>query len=236
MDLAKVIKGYFIFLMCIVTFAALSYNSTVKHYMLAASTFAHIDIIGQGRNTDESLYASVYGLQDIKAKIFNNENLYENKSPNLFGFSISNDPEKSLMEPGTKNVLIMNLNLTAYENSATLKSLKLKVHGIDEYDVENVAIEVDGEVLAFGKRDEQYFNFGNLDYEIAPNSKERFEVKVDLSENLTTGERLRLDIEKPEDIVVKVNGKKLNVNDYYPIKGKYLSIAKPRPWSFSEDE
>ena len=36
--------------------------------------------------------------------------------------------------------------------------------------------------------------------------------------------RLRLDIEKPQDLGLRVSNKGYEVNEYYPIKGKYLTI------------
>ena len=52
---------------------------------------------------------------------------------------------------------------------------------------------------------------------------------VDLSEELKTGKRVRMDIEKPDDLEIFVGDERYEMNAYYPLRGEYLSIGRPRP-------
>ena len=65
---------------------------------------------------------------------------------------------------------------------------------------------------------------------IGKNSDVILTLYVNLSLKLHTGQRIRMDIEKPEDLVLLVGKKLYEVSGYYPIKGEYISIARPRPW------
>jgi hypothetical protein len=62
-----------------------------------------------------------------------------------------------------------------------------------------------------------------------PGEKYIVSLRVDLSENLKTGQRLRFDIAAPEDIKLLLDGKKYELSKYYPFKGEYLTIARQRP-------
>ncbi len=56
-------------------------------------------------------------------------------------------------------------------------------------------------------------------------SNNRLDVFVDLGENTSINDRVRLDIVNFEDLVFSSDTGEVNLSRYYPIKGRYLSIV-----------
>ncbi len=217
MNIAKIIRAYFVFVMCGVAVASLSYNDTVKYYMASVFNF-------ESDSADSTAFS---------ADIESNAETVAN-STGIINFVIDNNPNEAFAQPGAKSVPIMHFKMRTFDESVTVKSLKLKLAGVENKLVEKVFLTKGREIIAVGKKKGEYFDFKNIDFHLAKNSSGIINVIVDVSAELTTGNRFRLDIEKPEDIVILAGTDVYSVTGSYPLRGKYLSIAKSRPWNFKK--
>jgi hypothetical protein len=223
MNIAKLIKGYFIFVMAISSVAVFSYNDSFSNYVVSVL------------HSDNSL-TQVSPLQNVFDKI-SSENYLSgsiftsiNQNPSLINFLIESNPEGSFAEPGSQNSKVMTFSLKADADPMVLESLKLKVVGIDSSYVGRATLSFGDYVFSKGRRDGDYFIFDNLNIRVAPNGFKTFDLLVNISSEVKTGNRFRFDIESPDDIGLNVNGETYIIDGYYPIKGTYLSIARPRTW------
>ena len=89
------------------------------------------------------------------------------------------------------------------------------------------------ELLSEAGLESEHMVFKGLDFSLAKQDSAELSVRLDLAEDLNTGRRILLNIEKLEDIEARVGGKAYIFNAYYPIKGEYLSIVKKREWQKS---
>lgn len=202
------------FVMCGVAVASLSYNNTVEQYLASVFSF-------KNESTD---------LTAFSADIGENSGGISN-STGIINFVIDNDPTEAFSQPGAKSVPIMHFKMRTFDESVTIKNLKLKLVGVENRYVDKVFLTKGREVISMGKQKGEYFEFKSLDFHLSKNSSGVINVIVDVGEELTTGNRFRLDIEKPEDIVILVGSDTYSVAGNYPLRGKYLSIAKSRPWN-----
>ncbi len=184
-----------------------------------------------GVPVNTSMFASVVNLENIE----NTKRTVISKKKNVesIEFEIEAGPYNSFATPGSKDERYMTLVLGTKESAAKFSSLKLKISGVDTEVVEAGRLIYEGEVLAEGVVGDGYISFKHLGVEIPEESEASVIVSVDLSSEVTTGNRLRLDIENPDDLAIRVAGEDFEMSGNYPIKGVYLSIVRPRPWSKS---
>ena len=216
MNIAKVIKVYFIFVMVISSIALLSYNDNFGNYILSV---LHV---GES-SANASLYTSVIAY-DYEGGVFSSTN----ESSSLLNFSIINDPEKAFSAPGSENVEMMGFLFKTGDDVSLLKDLRLKVVGVDPKYIEKAVLFDGKKIVKVGAKDEEYFSFKQINQKIDPNAYKILYLHVSLSSELHTGQRFRMDIESPDDIIILTGSQQFIVDDYYPIEGKYLSIAVPR--------
>lgn len=229
MNIAKVIKVYFIFVMAISSMALLSYNDNVGNYI---SSVLHADNISEsGKGFYKDLMAGI-SYDDGGRKIF----LSHNENPSLINFSILNNPGKAFASPGDKNVDMMSFVFKTFENDLVFENLRLKIMGVDPEYIEKAMLLDEKEILQIGKKDGEYFVFEGIDYAIESFQKKSLLLYIDLSPDIKTGERLRMDIENPDDINIIVGDKPYSIDAYYPLQGKYLSIAKQRAWGLKNNK
>ncbi|MFH1533527.1 MAG: hypothetical protein ABID64_01190 [Nitrospirota bacterium] len=216
MNIAKIIRVYFIFTMVVSSIAVLSYNDSFENYILSV---LHV--------SDGSVNASmITPLVGYKADVKDFSS--KNESSSLLNFKIVNDPYNGFVAPGTEGAELMGLYFKAGSETVILKDLKLKLEGVDPEYIEKAYI-TDGEnVLKVGNAYGEYFSFKNINQIIEPNKSRTLYLLVNLSEEVHTGERFRMDIESPDDIVIVAGTEPFSIDEYYPIKGKYLSVATAR--------
>jgi hypothetical protein len=221
MNIAKVIRAYFIFVMAISCVAVFSYNSTLNNFIVSV---LHIN---------ESGLATAGLFNSVSSEIpFDNNGrqtfISKNENDALVNFRIMNNPEGAYAPPGSTNVPMMAFSIKTNNEVALLKDLKLKIVGVDSELITKAVIGDDKELLEVGGKNGEYFVFKNINHKINSNSIEKLILYVDLSEELHTGQRFRMDIEKPEDIVMAVGPEPFTIDAYYPIEGEYLSVARAR--------
>lgn len=229
MNIAKVIKAYFLFVMAISSMALLSYNDNVGNYI---SSVLHADNLSEsGKGFYKNLMSGISYDNDGR-KIF----LSHNENSSLINFSISNNPEKAFASPGEKNVDMMSFVLKTFEDDLVFEDLRLKITGVDPEYIEKAMLLDEKEILQIGKKDGEYFVFEGIDYLIESFQKKFLLLYVDLSSDIKTGERFRMDIENPDDINIIVGDEPYLIDAYYPLQGKYLSVTRQRAWGLKDSK
>ncbi len=219
MNLKKILKIYLIFILTITGMSILGNNLTIKKYY------------------NPYLLSVIHLFEDkseLDVKPSDNENISvpisQKLNSNDISFEVTNEPEKAYASPGDSGIEIMKLNFKTKDKGMKLKSLKLKVVGVEREKIVRLFLTSGDKFVVLGRPSDDYFKFDYINYEIAAASEDSLSVRIDLSENLQTHDRIRLDIENPEDIELIVDGNPYKIAGYYPIEGKYLSVALRRPW------
>ena len=235
MNVRRILRGYLVFALLITTVGVAGQNQSVKSY--TTNNFASVIHLFDGLTDTENYklsdfkpYASIYNIENVNVRE-DKVGVPRTKNYGLLSFDIKNDPANAFGLPGSKGNDLMSFLIQTESEAAYFDGVILKVEGVEAKMVE-AAYLVDAEgVIAEGKASGEYFSFNNLRYEIEAESLVNIRVKVDLSPDLHTSDRLRMDIEKPEDLKLEVDGEAFEISAQYPVEGKYISIATPRPWS-----
>lgn len=214
------------FIMMITAASLLTYSDTAKLYLASV-------LHGSREKIQEAkALAPSYVIKSAFKK--SADAFTENEAPTgMVAISVGQDAQNSFALPGAKNAPVMSLNFKTGNEPMELKSLKLKIAGVEKEQIENAYLVFVDKNLQ-GERDGEYFIFENIDYSLDAETAGSVEVKADLGADLKTGQRLRFDIEKQDDIGMRVAGSMQKINSRYPIKGEYLTISRPRVWNFSE--
>lgn len=242
MNISKIFKFYLILTLSLGAIAGLSYSDTVKSYYstYSATVFNVFDDFDESTTDDffeKKPYAAAYTLEEF-VKPSPNNFLRDNRNGRVVNFSITQNAKERLVEPGTKAAEIMQFVLKTGKENLEFDRVNLKIVGVEPHNIKKAYL-FDGEkLLSKVKPSDEYLEFKNIDYELNPNSTGILVVRLDVSTNLMTHDRIRLDIETAEDLSITVGGEDYVLNEYYPIRGEYLSIAKPRVWgpNWGKDE
>lgn len=226
----KILRGYLVFILLITAASALTYTNAGKLYFASVL-----------HSSKESLAdaKSLSPLFSIKSSFVKNADNFVDKKENEADviFFITQNAENSFTAPGLKNAEIMKINFKTGKTATEIKNLKFKISGAVD-DVENGYINVNGNNVK-GRKNDGYLTFAGVGIQLPADSNMFFPVFVDLSGEAKTGNRVRLDIETPEDILISAGGNFHQISGFYPIEGKYLTISRPRPaaspkWSLPE--
>lgn len=201
--------------------ASLSYNDDVMKY--------YTSVIHSVGGLSENI--STNSFRSSLSELFNKteSNNFENKNENLLDLKFLNDSYNAFSYPGSQDVNVMMLQFKSYDSAMILESLNLKLFGIDPTNIGNVVLKDADSILAYAKRNEEYFYFSDLNYKISPESISELSLNVDLGAAINIGERLHFDIEKSSDVAISVGGTPYTINGFYPKIGKHLSIVRARP-------
>lgn len=234
MNISKIFKFYLILTLTLGTIAGLSYSDTVKSYYstYSATVFNAFGDFNKNAGDDffkKKPYAAAYTLEEFVTPSSNNF-LRENRNARMVNFSITQDAEKRLVEPGTDAGEIMQFVFKTGNENLEFDKVNLKIVGVEPHNIEKAYLFEGEELLSKVSPAGEYLKFNNIDYQLKPNSTGTLAVRLDVSNNLMTHDRIRLDIEKAEDLSLTVGGENYTLNEYYPIRGEYLSIVRPRVW------
>lgn len=227
MNIKKILKFYLVLTLSITAMSLLSYSDMIRNN--ASHYYAN------ALNTlDQFFDDSDYKYSEAKTGLYalnNNSEIlrkdFKNDSEG-FSFSINNIPGKAYALPESKMAEIMNLNFKTKEKSLEIKSISFKIEGVAPENIVAAYLFNKEKVLSTAKNGNGSLFFDGMNYEIAPNSSEVLTVKLDLGSNLKPGNRIRLDIVAPEDLVMELENESIDFDGSYPIKGKYLSIHRQR--------
>ena len=223
MNIKKILKFYLIFTLSITSVSLLGYNDTMRQYF---SGFLG-EMSDSYKYSVTKPYASIY-MSDTPVKAPVSKTKFSYEKSKTINFSMSSDAEKRFAQPGQKGADAMQFLLKTQNEILELKDVNLKITGVEAEKIEKAYL-FDGEKeIANTSPANGYLKFSNLDYVVPQNSKATLKVKLDLSPELKTNNRIRLDIEKSSDISIEVGGKNYAAGSTFPMKGKYLSIAKQK--------
>ena len=194
--------------------STLSYSPQVRNY--TASVIHSVDQLGNA--TVEASFTTDNSLL--------NQNT---KNPHLINFNI-HEVDNRFVAPGAEKAEIMILKFKTEDSELLLQKLRLQIAAVDGDKIKRAYLFDGEEELSSTKVAGNYLNFGKLNYRLGEAQEGNLKIKLDLSEELKTGDRIRLDVEAPEDIDILVGGQDYKIDRYYPIEGKYLSVVKPRVW------
>jgi hypothetical protein len=230
MNIKKILNFYLVLILTLTMGSALSYSDSVKYY---ASVFSSGvwgilgDIENSGGYKNVSPLNTSVTYADLSTR--NGSNFYsQNNNSAVLNFDIVNNPEKSFAKPGANGVNIMSFIFKPQDQDFRLKNLTLKIAGASPDSIKSAQLTSDETVLSTGDEVDEYLHFKNIDYRLTAGTEGVLNVVLYLNENSKVGDRLRLDIETPDDIEIEVSESPYKINGYYPIKGKYLSIVQSR--------
>lgn len=229
MNIAKILKFYLGFTLLLAGISVLSYSSTVKNSMVSVlHTIDQYDQISIRVNDENKKFNLALG----NFARFNKEEkkFVKNDQDGLMTFQIINEPEKAFGQPGAQKVKVMGLDLKTKEQAVEINALRFKINGVAADKIKKAYLSLNGEPPSEGNIDGEYIKFSLGSYELTSYSQVKMDVLVDLSADLKTGQRIRLDIEDPKDIELKINNKDYLISSFYPLQGPYLTIAKGRSW------
>lgn len=247
MNVRKILKSYLVFTLSITMLGGMYQQQEVKSYVSTtlASVMHTVEIYTgpldfendkfngseTGGPVNNSMFASVVNL-DVSGK---NKRTVISKKQNVeaIDFEIEAGPENGFATPGSKGEEFMTLVIGAKSADAQFEDLKLKIEGVDSEIIEAAQLLYEGEVVAEATVVDGYLDFKRIAVDVPAETSVEVIVSIDLSSEITTGNRLRLDIENPEDLGITVEGEEFEMSAHYPVKGIYLSIVRPRPWSKS---
>lgn len=227
MNIKKILKFYLVLTLSITAMSLLSYSDLIRsnasHYY--ANTLNALDSF-----FDDSEYKYL----EEKAIIYNRADVSKTpkkdfkKTPEGFTFSIGNTPEKAYALAGSRMAEIMDLDFKTMEKTLKIKSIKFTIEGVSQEDIEEAYLFSEDEIVSTAKKGNNKLFFDGMNHEIEPNGSEVLTVKLNLSHNLKTGNRVRLDIMEPGDLAIELDDDPIQPSKNYPINGRYLSITSPR--------
>jgi hypothetical protein len=227
MSIRKILRFYLVFTLIITAAAGLSYNKNIngeftRYYASVVHSLDQITNNGDFKYLDQNSfnYASILNIDPVRK--YSNKN----NNHNLVNFKIEQDIEKSYAEKGDKGIEIMKFILNTATEKLNFNYLKFKITGIEAKSLDNIYIFDGKEQISKGIIHDEYIEFKYINFKLDTNSTAELYIKVDLNDSLKAGDRMRLDIEAPEDISILVGAKRYLINEYYPIKGKYMTVIK----------
>jgi len=232
MHIRRILRFYLVFTLVIAAGSALSYNQKI-HNTFGQYYTSVVHALDDFTNKDGYKYLEENDFRNINnANLFNLERSkkYSNKNlnSNLINFKIDQNVEKSFAEPGQKEAEIMKLIFKTGKGKLIFNHMKFKIYGVNSHYLNKVYLYNEDELISEAKNNNGYFEIKNIGFKLDSASSAELIVKVDLSKKLQAHDRLRLDIENPTDIGIQVAGKAYDINEYYPIQGKYLTIVLKR--------
>jgi len=143
---------------------------------------------------------------------------------------IVNGSADNYASPGDNKKIMMEILIGDSANDLRLEELKIKILNVDPLAIKKAVLIKDDTPLLKANRKNEYLVFRNLNLTIPKGTEQVLSVAVSLNDAISTGERMQLQIEKPGDIILFVDGFISDLSpDYFPIKSPYLTVVKTRP-------
>lgn len=229
MNTRKIIKGYFFFLMFLLSAGSLSYNPSVGSYY--ANVFDSIDTVGE--NIINLTKLKITSAEDFQSGIkltYYTDSSKEfsgiNRNQSLITFEIDSNNSDHFAKSGQSDVKVMDFIVKSQSTDLSLKYLKLKLSGVSDESILSAKLSYDGEIISESFVSEGYAEFKLEDFKFFEENFSRITLIVDLNDSLKINDRFKFDIEKSEDLKFIINKELTSIGSYFPIIGKYISIVK----------
>jgi hypothetical protein len=164
------------------------------------------------------------GGQDGTAMVFQSLTKSGEDLKYVDGISVENVPTKGeYLYSGGDEKEVLKLRFTSGGEIFRLKSLKVKVGGIDELG-ELIMKDSEGDEYR-GKFDGDYVSFENLYFRIDEGSDLGLNFVAEFPEDLHFGQRIYFEIEDSRDIGLNLYGEEVGVKADYPLMGAYFTVV-----------
>lgn len=207
MNIERVIKTYFIFVMFVVAVSIVGYNTPTKAYM-----------------------ANVLGYNFSVGEKFSEAKNEEKQTADFLTFAVTNNPKKTFVFAGAQNSELMKLVFRSAKNDVILRGISFKIALIDPKYIKSAALVYRGKLVAEGVVQDGKLNFANMNHKFDNTTEDIFSLSINLTDDIPVGQRVRMDIENPDDIVITNGENEFKLRASYPMKGRYLSVAQKRTW------
>lgn len=203
MNIEKIIKGYFMFVLVVLGIAVSKDAPLATQYL--------VSVLHNGESVSV-------------------EQTEENAATVTVPFEIvtDNDGFIAYIVPGEKDRDGIVLKLTALEENISLKNLRMKIDGVNPMIIKNAYLLKDGEVLAKGKKKDDRLQFSGFKLNIEAGESVDLTVQFALSTYAQAGERFRLIMEEADDLTIDAKNRKYDLPGGFKIKGPYLSVVGKR--------
>jgi len=214
MNIRKIVRVYFGFIMMLMIVSVLTVNEDFEKYLI--SVF-HVDATEALKMSDDAIWNMDFTDQDAQKYVVEN-------SDYSVVLKIQGVGEQRFVSPGSDDKEVMVISFGSLEEMLLVKEIKFKIEGVNSKLIKNVKI-FKGDQVTLGEIDGDYVTFRKVDLKVDPGFTKELKVVASLSSMTHPGQRIRFDIEKPEDLILFHANKRYTLSAYYPIKGEYLTVA-----------
>lgn len=184
-----------------------------------------------GYNTPTKAYmANVLGYNFSVGEKFSESKNEEKQTADFLTFAVTNNPKKTFVFAGAQNSELMKLVFRSTKSDVILRKISFKIALIDPKYIKNAGLIYKGNLVAEGAVKDGKLNFENMNHKFDNTTEEFFSLSISLIDDIPVGQRIRMDIENPDDIVITNGENEFKLQASYPMKGKYLSVVQKRTW------
>lgn len=228
MYLRKIIKIYFLSVMCLVSVAGLTYNDHVHKMYISVMHSIDQNALMVGNHVSE-----IFKTSDIIEKI---ANLNGNKTLNLRVFEKNRDfvsfdlrnVSGAFVESGDEARSVFEMELSGNDGGVVLHGVNFSVNGIDPEKIVSFSLQTGDGISFAADRKANVFSFNNLEYSIPGGENEIFSVLVAVNSEAGHGDRFGVEIASPDDLDLSFGGEDFVLSEYYPVKSGYVSVVNAR--------
>ncbi len=217
MSTKKILKFYLITTLTLTSLSALTFNNSFREYFSG-----YVSAFNYKYEQEKP------SLQAVAKKESQNTDFIYKSNPSEMEFAIQANGAKSLVRAGKKDAEFANFVFKVGAAPIQLKRIIFTIKGVDGSGIRKAYLVNGKDIVATAKIENSRLIFNKIDYSFASDAKTTLTLKVDLDEKLEIGDIIGLEIEKPDDVVLKTEGAEYSLNGTYPMDAKYLSIAKAR--------
>ncbi len=216
----KIVTGYFVFTMIVGGMVVFGQTDLGKHYYADVFQTMNWDLDAGLKAMEKEVPTDLFAPETEKEFIDGKKNY------GLVNVDFDNKPAEAFVFAGEKGKEMMELQLKAHDKAIELKSLKLKLAGLDAKNLLGARLVAEGETLVEAEIKGEYVDFGQFQFMLEPYMAAAISIEVDLGPGARSGKRFRLDLESAEDIDLRVGARRYLLRGFYPMEGKYLTVVK----------
>lgn len=139
---------------------------------------------------------------------------------------INTEKDNHYIAPGEEEVNVYSFAIQTFSEPLVLNELRLNLKGdLKNDDIEKVQLFENESVIAktYSLKDGK-IDFKNFTSVLQANSYKEYIVKMDISDNATSGARFKFEISGPYDILIKKDDSPVYSLDTYPFSGSYVTV------------
>ncbi len=220
----KILKIYLVFIIAITIFSSFGSNDAMKYNL---SSVAHSTNLFSLSGKEDQVSSAFIKVQNPEYFDFQEDVKYqfnENKNQNIH-IEITNPLNKGFAAKGSTLAEVANIKVKANEQLVSFKHLKLKIEEVNLDLIKNAYLFKGEKPLSEAEIIDEYIVFSKINKDIK-NQEVNLTLKIDLSEELKSGDRLHFKIENPSDAGFFINEEQYSIAGYYPLQIASLSVVR----------